>query len=79
MSKKQNQKKKLSIKINAGEAVFVAPIEILTHIAETYVELGNAWESSEERDSFLAIADSIYQWSNNTYFNPEDGYEDEEW
>jgi len=72
MTKKKNQKKKILLKINSGEAAFVAKIETLNHIASTYVSIAN--DSKSEQD----IVNGIYEWSAKTYFNGEDGYDDDE-
>jgi hypothetical protein len=79
MTKKQNQKKKISLKLTAGEAAFVAKIETLNHIAATYASLGNECESEKDKVEYYGIANSIYEWSAKTYFSTEDGYDDEEW
>jgi hypothetical protein len=79
MSKKQNQKKKISIKINAGEAAFVAKLDTLNHIANTYFSFSNESKTEHDRVAYYEIATSIQEWSAKTYFNPEDGYDDEEW
>lgn len=79
MSKKQTHKKKVTLKINPGQAAYVADIATLHHIAETYLELSKTCESQDEAASWLAVADEIYAWSSKTYNSPEEDYEDEEW
>lgn len=79
MSKKQNQKKKISLKISSGEAAFVAKLETLNHIASTYTTIANESKSEKDKLEYYDIANSIYEWSAKTYFNAEDGYDDEEW
>jgi hypothetical protein len=79
MTKKNNQKKKISLKVNAGEAVFIAKLDTLNHIAMTYAALANDTKSEQDKLEYYGIVNSIYEWSAKTYFNPEDGYEDEEW
>ena len=79
MTKKNNQKKKISLKINAGEAAFIAKRDTLNHIAMTYSALAKDAKSEQDKLEYYDIANSIYEWSAKTYFSPEDGYDDEEW
>ena len=79
MTKKQNQKKKISLKINAGEAACVAKLETLNHMASTYFSFANESNSEQDKITYYGIATSIQEWSQKTYFSTEDGYEDEEW
>jgi hypothetical protein len=78
MTKKKNQKKKILLKINSGEAAFVAKIETLNHIASTYVSIANDSKSEQEKLRYHDIVNGIYEWSAKTYFNGEDGYDDDE-
>lgn len=79
MSKKQNQKKKVTIKIVPGEAIFVADISIMHHIAETYNDLANSFQDQVDKEACYNVCNMIYEWSEKTYFNPDDEYSDEEW
>lgn len=78
MTRKQNQKKKISLKISSGEAAFVAKIETFNHIASTYISIANDSKSEEEKLRYYDIVNSIYEWSAKTYFSGEDGYSDDE-
>lgn len=79
MSKKQNNKKKVTLKIDLGQAAYVADIDILHHIAETYLELSSNCENPEEALAWQSVAEDIYNWSKKTYNSLEEEYEDEEW
>ena len=79
MSKKQTHKKKVTLKIDVGQAAYVANIDILHHIAKTYLELSRTCESPEDAVAWQSVADDIYLWSKKTYNSLEEDYEDEEW
>lgn len=75
MSKKQNQKKKVTVKVSAGQAVFVAELAVLEHIADLYRSMAS---TSEDPDSWMVVANSIIDWVNRTYIPEGDSYDDEE-
>jgi hypothetical protein len=79
MSKKINQKKKVSVKINSGEAVFVAPVEVLYHIAETYHYMSSSCQNPQEKESWLNVSLGIQQWISKTHFDGTVRDEDDEW
>lgn len=79
MSKKQNQKKKVTVKLMPGQAIFVADSNILQHIAETYVDLANNYTTQIDKDACRDVANSVYEWLEKTYFNPDNDSSDEEW
>lgn len=76
MSKKQNQKKKVTVKVSAGQAVFVADLLVLEHIAELYRSMAF---TSEDPDSWMVVADSIIDWASKTYVPEGESYDEEEW
>ncbi len=79
MSKKNNQKKKINIKILPGQAVYVADLAKLEHISGVYRSLAEDCESEEDKLAWLEVSEDIDKWIFETYFNPEEDYEDEEW
>lgn len=79
MSKKQNQKKKVTVKLMPGQAIFVADSNILQHIAETYTEMANTYVAQVDKDACRDVANAVYEWLEKTYFNPDIDYSDEEW
>ncbi len=79
MSKKQNQKKKVTVKVLPGQAVFVADISVLHHIAETYNDFASSFSDPKDKQAWYDVASAIYEWSEQTYFNPDSDYSDEEW
>lgn len=79
MSKKQNQKKKVTVKVLPGEAVFVADISVLHHIAETYNDLASSFSDPKDKQACFDVVNAIYEWSEQTYFNPDSDYNYEEW
>jgi len=78
MSKKQNQKKKINIKVLPGQAVYVCEVEILQHISELYRTMSEQAQTEEDRLAWLQISEEVNQAIFDTYYNPEDTY-DEEW
>lgn len=79
MSKKQNQKKKVTVKILPGQAVFVADASILNHISETYVNLAESYSDEADIQACMDIANDISEWVAKTYYDPSGDSEDEEW
>jgi hypothetical protein len=79
MSKKTNPKKKVNVKINSGEAIFVAPVEVLQHIAETYYYMSMSCEEAQEKESWLNVSSDIQDWISKTYFDGTVSGEDDEW
>ena len=76
MTKKQ--KKKITIKVVPGEAVFVAPLEVLEHISATYLRMAADSKSVQEADSWKIVSQDINNWIKKTYYSGQDDYE-EEW
>lgn len=79
MSKKTNPKKKINVKINSGEAIFVAPVEVLQHIAETYYYMSMSCEDVQEKESWLNVSSDIQDWISRTYFDGTLSDEDDDW
>jgi hypothetical protein len=79
MSKKQNQKKKITIKVLPGQAVYVANVSKLEHISELYRSMSDQSETQEEKQSWLEVSQEINKAIFETHFIPEESYEDEEW
>lgn len=74
----KGQKRKVTVKTMPGEAVFVASVDVLKHIAETYVYMSSQSSSKQEADSWIDVAEQINQWIQKTYHSESD-YSDEEW
>lgn len=77
MAKKQNNKKKVNVKIVSGETFLILDLDIALHIAETYDYL--SVEQSEEGYAawYRDVADSIRMQANQNLYS-EDSYE-EDW
>lgn len=76
MSKKQNNKKKLSLKLVHGQTAIVLDYDTAMHVAETYDYLANQ-QQDEYSDSFRAIADTVRDQAYENYFDSsEDQYEE---
>jgi hypothetical protein len=76
MSKRQ--RKKISVKITPGDAVYVAPIETFLHIAETYKYMGSQAESKEDSEFWFNISKDIAESIQKTYY-PVGESNEEEW
>lgn len=76
MSKKQNQKKKVTVKVSAGQAVFVADLSVFEHMTELYRSMAS---TSDDPDSWIIVADSIIDWVSKTYVPEGESYDEEEW
>jgi hypothetical protein len=76
MSKKQNNKKKLSVKLSIGDTAIVIDYETAMHIAETYDYLANENEN-EHAESFRRVADTVRMQAIENYFDStDDDYEE---
>lgn len=76
MSKKQNNKKKLSVRLSYGETAIVIDYETALHIAETYDYLANENEDGHS-DSFRRVADLVRAQAMENYFDSmEEDYEE---
>ena len=80
MTKKQAFKKKITVKLFPGQAVFVADLDILDGICLTYSNIAKDISNEAEAKSLLEVVDSIKEWSTKTYYsgNGENSIE-EEW
>jgi hypothetical protein len=81
MTKKTSYRKKVSVRLQPGEAVFVADTQTLNHIVETYTLLGDEEQNSDYKEYWYSIANSISEWVQNTVNNSdgEDFDDQEEW
>jgi hypothetical protein len=71
-------KKKVNIKVLPGQAVFVADVSILEHIAQVYESMSFEERSQEDKQAWLNVSLSIKDWIDRTYVPEEEQYE-EEW
>jgi hypothetical protein len=78
MTKKTSQKKKVTLKIAAGQAAFVADLSVLEHMMKTYVALGDSEHEHEYKDYWYNIAKDIREWIKETYNPLEESFDDEE-
>lgn len=74
----KGQKKKVTVKIVPGEAVFVAPADVLQHISDTYLYMSEQSDTQDEKNSWMLVSHQINEWLERTYYSGEDNYE-EEW
>lgn len=78
MTKKQNAKKKVTVKVLPGQAIYVADLSRFEHIISVYESLAHECVEKEEKEAWTNIILDIQQWMQDTYYNPEGSYE-EEW
>lgn len=76
MSKKL--KKKITVKVMPGEAVFVSSAEVLEHIIATYEIMGADCQDRQEADSWFSVASDIREWLSRTYYSGEYTQDEEE-
>jgi hypothetical protein len=79
MTKKTSHKKKVSVKLMPGEAIFVASTEVLEHIIYTYNLLGDTEDSPENKEHWYGVAQAVEEWLNNTINNTEENEVEEDW
>lgn len=75
MSKKQNIRKKISLRLFPEETAIVISFDTAMHIAETYDYLASE-HIDEYSDSFRQIADMIRQQANENYYAGQEEYEE---
>ena len=63
-----------SVRVDLGEALVIAPIETLEHVANVYRTLG---EESDDPKPWYAVAEMFEKWIAEKGFFPED-YDDED-
>lgn len=73
----KGQKKKLILKILPGEAAFVASVDVMEHIYETYMYMASSTDSVESV-SWQSVAELIREWIDKTHYSGQGDYE-EEW
>lgn len=78
MSKKQTQKKKVTVKITPGEAIFVADMEILKHIMDTYADMAKLEKDQQTTEYYLNIVSEILDWTTKTFYSGQ-ADDEEEW
>jgi hypothetical protein len=78
MSKKQTQKKKVTVKITPGEAIFVAEMEVLKHIMDTYSAMAKSSKEQSDIINFNKIANDILDWTTKTFYSSQ-ADDEEEW
>jgi len=74
----KNQKKKVTVKVMPGEAIFVASLEVMEHIYSTYMHLASEADSQDVA-AWVQVADQIKEWSERTYYSDYKDNNDEEW
>lgn len=79
MTKKHGVKKKVSIKLMPGEAVFVSDVETLQHIATTYSYNASVCEDKSEADAWMNVSLEIERWISETYYSGQENDFEEEW
>ena len=77
MAKKQTMKKKINIKVTAGETYLILDESTALHIAETYDFLAMQEENSEYASWYRDVADTIRcQATEHLYVEDDLDYED---
>jgi hypothetical protein len=74
----KSQKKKVSVKLMPGEAIYVSSLETLLHIMETYNYMGSQSSSKEEADWWYSVSREIKEWAEKTFYS-EGNLNEEEW
>jgi hypothetical protein len=72
-------KKKVSVKVAPGEAIFIADAAVLEHIAEVYESMAESELSEDSKAAWINVSLSIREWVAKTYVPIQEDYEDEEW
>lgn len=75
MSKKQMNKKKVTVKLTTGQSVLVLDYESLMHIAESYDFLGQE-KNDEYSQWYFDLADEIRRQTLENYFDNDSEYDE---
>jgi hypothetical protein len=79
MSKKQNSRKKISIKLKPQEAYIVAEASWFISISEMYESLSKLEEHKDIKNDLIKTALFIRESVEQTYFDQSSDYDDEDW
>jgi len=82
MTKKKSQKKKVILKVNPGEAIFVADLQVLTDIMDTYSTMTKEAKDPKEKEAYSHIVSQILDWTTRTYYSGQgdsDDSDEQEW
>lgn len=82
MTKKKSQKKKVILKVNPGEAIFVADLQVLTDIMDTYSGMAKDSKDPKVKEAYSKIVSQILDWTTRTYYSGQgdgDDGDEQEW
>jgi hypothetical protein len=82
MTKKKSQKKKVILKVNPGEAIFVADLQVLTDIMDTYAGMAKDSKDPKDKEAYSKIVSQILDWTTRTYYSGQgdgDDGDEQEW
>ena len=77
MSKKTNQKKKVSIKLEPGQSFLIEDLDLLLHIQKTYASLLRGQVSTEDRSICNRVIQAVNISIDNVNNSPQNEYGDE--
>lgn len=77
MSKKTNQKKKVSIKLEPGQSFLIEDLDLLLHIQKTYAGLLRGQVSNEDRSLYNRVIQAVNLSIDNVNNSPQNEYGDE--
>jgi hypothetical protein len=77
VSKKTNQKKKVSIKLEPGQSFLIEDLDLLLHIQKTYAGLLRGQVSTEDRSIFNRVIQAVNFSIDNVNNSPQNEYGDE--
>ena len=78
MSKKQIQKKKVTVKVMPGEAIFVADMEVLKGIMDVYSNMAKESKNPEDVKYYSSVVSQILDWTTKTFYSGQ-ADDEEEW
>jgi hypothetical protein len=77
VSKKTNQKKKVSIKLEPGQSFLIEDLDLLLHIQKTYAGLLRGQVSNEDRSLYNRVIQAVNLSIDNVNNSPQNEYGDE--
>lgn len=79
MSKKNNQKKKVGIKLSSGQSYLVEDLQVFLHIQKTYASMMRGQISEQDKATCSKVIAATNAAVQNVYIGADDGSDEDYW
>jgi len=79
MSKKNNQKKKVGIKLSSGQSYLIEDLEVLLHIQKTYASMMRGQVSEQDKVIYNRVIAAVNTAIQNVYVGTDNGSDEDYW